>query len=149
MEVTEVPWTDPVGAALREAQRAELFSRYGPENPEPGPHPTAEDVHAFLLARTPDGAPVGCGALRILAPGTAELKRMYVIPPARGTGVATTLLRALESRAREAEIRTLVLEAGTEQPEAIRFYRREGYREIPLFGPYVDSPLSRCFRLDL
>jgi hypothetical protein len=37
------------------------------------------------------------------------------------------------------------LETGSAQPEAIRFYRREGYRQIPLFGNYVGSEISVCF----
>lgn len=41
------------------------------------------------------------------------------------------------------------LETGTEQPDAQRFYRREGYREIPLFGAYVGSTLSVCFEREL
>ena len=41
------------------------------------------------------------------------------------------------------------LETDTEQPDAQRFYRREGYREIPLFGAYVGSTLSVCFEREL
>jgi GNAT superfamily N-acetyltransferase len=70
---------------------------------------------------------------------------MYVVPDRRGSGIATTVLRALESAAAERGWRTLRLETGTEQPDAQRFYRREGYHEIPLFGSYVGSTLSVCF----
>jgi GNAT superfamily N-acetyltransferase len=139
------PYDGHDAARLREAQRAELDDRYGNDNHEPGPPPTADDVPVFVVARTGDGVAVGCGGLRFLDPGLAEIKRMYVSPTHRGTGVATLILRDLEARAGQAGIRRLVLETGTLQPEAIRFYEREGYEHIENFGPYVGAPLSVCF----
>ena len=64
---------------------------------------------------------------------------------ARGTGVATAILRALESHATAFGCARVLLETGTLQPDAVRFYRREGYHEIDLFGAYHDATLSRCF----
>ena len=58
---------------------------------------------------------------------------------------ATAVLRALEEAAAERGWSTLRLETGTAQPDAIRFYQREGYREIPLYGVYVGSDLSICY----
>jgi GNAT superfamily N-acetyltransferase len=139
------PWDDPAGTELRERQRAELDARYGSDDHEPGPPPTATDVDLFLVALGDDGVAIACGALRRLDAGSAEIKRMYVVPERRGSGVATGVLRALESAAAERGWHTLRLETGTEQPDAQRFYRREGYREIPLFGNYTGSTLSVCF----
>jgi len=143
------PWDDPAGTELRERQRAELDARYGSDDHEPGPPPTATDVDLFLVALGDDGAAIACGALRRLDAGSAEIKRMYVVPERRGSGVATGVLRALESAAAERGWHTLRLETGTEQPDAQRFYRREGYREIPLFGNYTGSALSVCFEREL
>ena len=42
-------------------------------------------------------------------------------------------------------LRRLVLETGDQQPDAIRFYEREGFTRIPNFGHYVDSELSLCY----
>jgi hypothetical protein len=39
----------------------------------------------------------------------------------------------------------MVLETGIVQPEAIALYLSSGYENIPGFGYYRDSPLSRCF----
>jgi GNAT superfamily N-acetyltransferase len=143
-------WADPAGAALRAAQRAELDLRYGTDDHEPGPPPTAADIDLFLVALDPaDGHAVGCGALRRLAADTAEIKRMYVESPRRRSGVAAALLRALEAAARERGWTTLRLETGTAQPDAIRFYEREGYRRIPLFGGYAGSELSVCYERSL
>ena len=139
-------WDDPTGAALRAAQRAELDARYGSDDHEPGTAPSAEDIDLFLVAVSDvDGSAAGCGALRRLAADAAEIKRMYVVPPARGTGVATAILRALEEAALTRGWTTLRLETGTEQPDAQRFYEREGYHRIPLYGPYAGSTLSVCF----
>jgi GNAT superfamily N-acetyltransferase len=143
--IEERPWDDPAGAALRKAQRAELDERYGSDDHEPGTAPTAADIDLFLVASAPDGMPVACGALRRLTGTSAEIKRMYVVPTGRGSGVATAVLRALEAAAVTRGWTTLRLETGTEQPEAIRFYEREGYTEIPLFGPYAGSEISRCY----
>ncbi|MCY1140735.1 GNAT family N-acetyltransferase [Actinoplanes sp. Pm04-4] len=142
-------WDDPAGVALRAAQRAELDARYGSDDHEPGPPPSAADVDLFLIASAPDGTPLACGALRRLTPTSAEIKRMYAIPAARGTGAATAILRALESAAVTRGWTTLRLETGTAQPEAIRFYEREGYRQIPLYGPYVGSEISLCYERTL
>jgi GNAT superfamily N-acetyltransferase len=70
----------------------------------------------------------------------AELKRMYVVPDARGRGVATALLSALEGAARDRGWTTLRLETGPRQPEAIALYTRAGYRPIEAFGAYTGAP---------
>jgi putative acetyltransferase len=139
------PWDDPAGAALRTAQRAELDARYGSDDHEPGTPPSAADIDVFLVATDPSGNPVGCGALRRLDPVTAEVKRMYVAPASRGSGVATAILRALESAALDRGWTTIRLETGPAQPDAMRFYEREGYHEIPLYGVYIGSDVSVCF----
>ncbi|SNY06255.1 GNAT family N-acetyltransferase [Paractinoplanes atraurantiacus] len=143
--IEERPWDDPAGAALRAAQRAELDQRYGSDDHEPGPPPSAADIDVFMVALDDEGRALGCGALRRLDDGSAEVKRMYVVPASRGNGTATALLRALEEAARGRGWTTLRLETGPAQPDAIRFYEREGYREIPLYGPYIGSGLSVCF----
>lgn len=148
--IERVDWTHPDAERLRAAQRVELDARYGSDDHEPGTIPSAADVPVFLIARDTGGEAVVCGGLRPLDPdvlgdAVAEIKRMYAAPHARGTGAATALLRALEDVAGELGVRFLVLETGTAQPDAVRFYEREGYAPIPLYGHYVGSDLSLCF----
>jgi GNAT superfamily N-acetyltransferase len=152
--ITTTPFDHPDADALRRAQRVELDARYGSDDHEPGTPPSAADVPMFFVARSDDGRPVACGGLRPLAdtvvgPGSVEVKRMYVAPEARGSGVAAAVLRALEDAARDLGARQVVLETGVLQPDAIRFYEREGYRSIPLYGPYVGSAESLCFARDV
>jgi GNAT superfamily N-acetyltransferase len=102
-----------------------------------------------------DGRPVVSGAWRALDPATAggdpvldgdaEIKRMYVVPHARGRGHARALLAELERTAAAAGRTRLVLETGTEQPEAIALYRDSGYAPIPAFGVHRGDARSRCF----
>lgn len=98
----------------------------------------------FLIARL-DGDPVGCGAIRFLDPTTAEVKRMYVAPSARGTGVGRAILSELELFAVGRGASRLVLETGVHQPAAIAMYERAGFGLIPCFGQYATSKSSRCF----
>ncbi|MDQ0791390.1 GNAT family N-acetyltransferase [Streptomyces sp. B3I8] len=138
------PWDSADGARLRAAMEKELAARYGIPDQETD-RPTAETVDVFLIARDAAGEATGCGALRLLPDGTGEVKRMYVSPDARGTGVATALLRALEDHARQRGADTVQLSTGVEQPDAIRFYDREGYRRTDGYGPYRGHPMAVCF----
>lgn len=147
--ITRVAWDDEAAAALRAAQRAELDARYGSDDHEPGSPPSAADIAVFLVALDACGSPVGCGGLRLLDARSAEIKRMYVVPSARGTGVSTAVLRSLEAEAASLGLTELLLEPGTGQPDAMRFYEREGYAPIPNFGPYRDEPTSRCYARSL
>ena len=145
LTIREVPWSNPVGADLRAAQQAELNSRSGTAAPEPVP-PSAGDVAVFLVAyEKSSGQPLGCGGLRRLDDTTAEIKRIYVLPYARGSGVATAVLTALEYRARAAGYAVITAEAGSAQPDGRRFYQHGGYTVVPNFGPYAELADSVCF----
>jgi putative acetyltransferase len=147
--IRAVSWDDPIGEALRVAQQAEISARYGVPDSEPGPKPTAADITVFLVAfdETPgaEAVPVGCGGLRELDSEHGEIKRMYVIPERRGTGLSVAILSALEAEAHGRGWDRVVLETGDRQPDAMRLYEREGYRRVPNFGYYADSELSICY----
>ena len=99
------------------------------------------DEVTFLVARG-DGRALGCGALVDRGDGSAEIKRMWVDPDARGLGLGRKLLAAIELEARVLGIQTLRLETGVRQPEAIGLYRALGYEEIPAFASYRPDPFS-------
>ena len=100
----------------------------------------SEPGFTFFVARL-EGAAVGCGALR-RHDGFGEIKRMFVLPEARGRGVAQALLARIEAAARDQGYQTLCLETGIHQEAAITLYRAAGFVERPPFGGYPPDPLS-------
>jgi GNAT superfamily N-acetyltransferase len=96
-----------------------------------------------------DGAIVGCGALRELEAGVAELKRMYIRRAYRRRGLGRVLLESLEREAVASGIHTLKLETGWMLTEAVRLYHSAGFVDIPAYGEYVTSPFSLCMEKPL
>jgi putative acetyltransferase len=144
--ITREPLSSPQARWLIASLNAELSGLY----PDPSDNffelaeeQTAGDRGIFLLARV-DGRPVGCGALRRIDAITGEIKRMYVAPAARGTGLGRRLLEELERHARGLGLRRLVLETGPFQPQALGLYRRAGFARIPCFGEYRHARFSVC-----
>ena len=150
--ITRAELTSDVSRALIAELNAELTGMY----PEPGathfgldPSEVAEGHGAFLVIER-DGTPVGCGAVRRIDSETAELKRMYVSPDLRGSGLGRRLVAALEAEAEQLGVRRLVLETGTRQLAAIALYRATGFQPIPLYGEYERSPgTSVCMGKEL
>jgi putative acetyltransferase len=138
--------TSPDAQRLIASLNAELEMRY----PEPGanhfrldPDEVAPGRGAFLVAYR-GGQAVGCGAVRLLTGGDAEVKRMYVVDTARGLGFGKRMVEALEAEARALGATRLVLETGVRQPEALGLYASAGFKRIEPFGEYVGSELSVC-----
>ncbi len=105
----------------------------------------AEPDMRFFLALS-NGVAVGCAALRLDPDGYGEVKRMFVVPSARGTGVGRRLLDRLEAEARGLNLARLMLETGVKQPEALGLYRTAGFHER---GPFADyPPLERSVFLE-
>ncbi|WP_457787605.1 GNAT family N-acetyltransferase [Pseudomonas sp. PL-6] len=95
----------------------------------------------FVVARDEQHAALGCGAV-VMNDLYGEVKRMYVLPEARGKGIAKKLIATLEASAYESGCRELMLETGPYQPEALRFYTNQGYARRGAFGSYPEHPLS-------
>jgi GNAT superfamily N-acetyltransferase len=144
VELHAAPAADPDVRALITAQQAELAAMYGEDQPLVALHP---DITFTLL--TLDGTPVGCVGLQPVAPALGEIKRMYVVPTARGWGLSRILLDAVESQARSTGLTRLRLETGTKQTEAIALYTNHGYRPTPPYPPFETEPASLCYAKDL
>ncbi len=126
-----------------------LYSEPGANHFHLDPEQVTGARGAFFVARC-GGSPVGCGSFRLLDAETAELKRMYVVPSARGTGLGRRLVETLETEARALGVRRLVLETGVRQAAALALYRGAGFEPIPLFGEYCLSPdTSVCLGKDI
>ena len=111
-----------------EAELAAMPGRYGP--------PAGE----LLLARDRDGAPVGCVGLRPLGTeGCCEMKRLYVRPEGRGSGLGNGLVEAVVLAARRIGYREMRLDTLPSMTDAIALYGRLGFERI---APYYDSPVA-------
>jgi len=89
--------------------------------------------------------PVGCGAIKAFDQHIMEVKRMYVVSNRRGEGIASTILKELESWAKELNYSKCILETGNKQPEAISLYKKNGYEIIANYGQYENVENSICF----
>jgi DNA-binding MarR family transcriptional regulator/N-acetylglutamate synthase-like GNAT family acetyltransferase len=100
------------------------------------PEEVTGDAGAFLVAYE-EGRPVGCGALRRLAPGTGEIRHVWVHPGARRLGLARRLLAGLEREALARGLAVVRLDTHAVLTEAQAMYRACGYTEIPRYDDNV------------
>jgi GNAT superfamily N-acetyltransferase len=111
------------GRVLERAMADEMHALYdglvfdGAGMPTAGPAELNPPAGLFIVGYK-DGRAVCCDGIKRLADGICELKRMYVIPEARGHGVARALLVELEDRARAAGYVSARLDTGDRQPAA-------------------------------
>jgi putative acetyltransferase len=133
-------------AALVHAQQTELRSLDG--EGDIGPVREAamfEPPEGVFLVVRDDGRAVACGGICRFDATRAELKRMYVLPEARGRGLGRRLLVELEAQAGRLGYHGIVLETGEAQREALGLYVSAGYESIPCYGVYAARAWSRCF----
>nr|WP_232328132.1 GNAT family N-acetyltransferase [Kibdelosporangium sp. MJ126-NF4]CEL17691.1 acetyltransferase [Kibdelosporangium sp. MJ126-NF4]CTQ91083.1 acetyltransferase [Kibdelosporangium sp. MJ126-NF4] len=103
----------------------------------------SDDIH-MLLARDGDDV-LGCVGLRFTHPPFAEVKRVYVVPAARGRGVARALLAEAEKVARAHSAVTMRLDVREDLVEARALYAKVGYAEVEPFNDdkYVGHWLAK------
>ncbi|MQY15228.1 hypothetical protein SRB5_54070 [Streptomyces sp. RB5] len=154
MEIVPTRYDHPDAALLDARVQAEYVERYGDgDNAPMDPADFEPPAGRYFLGYDGDGVPVATGGWRAqraddegYADGDAEIKRMYVIPEARGRGLARRMLAALEADAHAAGRVRMVLETGNKQPEAMALYASEGYELAgQKFGTYREYEDSRCY----
>jgi putative acetyltransferase len=93
----------------------------------------------------------GCGALKDLGDGTAEIKSMRVWPKFLGQGLGQAMLTHVIAQARERGYKRLSLETGSGAPfdPAIRLYEKNGFRHGEDFADYVKNEFNNLMHLDL
>ncbi|MCK8483017.1 GNAT family N-acetyltransferase [Aliiroseovarius sp. S2029] len=97
--------------------------------------------HGDLLLAYRDGKPVGCGMMRALGEGVAEIQRVFVTEEARGLGAGKALTVALMDQARKDGHKTARLDTGRALVEASSLYEKLGFRECAPYHqetPYLD-----------
>jgi GNAT superfamily N-acetyltransferase len=137
LEVRTVPSDRPPATDLVAAMIDEVSQWYGRIDTPGAPTATPEQMGppggAFVVIYKDEVALAG-GGLKRLDDATCEIKRMYVLPEARGRGLGKLLLEALEAEARRLGYAIARLDTGPEQPGAQRMYERAGYRAIENFN---------------
>lgn len=144
------PQSETALSLLRQAA-VEIRALYDDVLPPDRPWPVNDPLgprEVYIVAYRND-KPVGCGALREVDRITAEVRRMYVLPEHRGSGVGRAMLTCLEAEARRLGYQRLRLETGNRQYAAIALYEAFGFRRSPAFGRHSDDPTSVCFELPL
>lgn len=164
--VLTVPWNDERAVELRAAMDDELGPRYAdkleglaPEQAESIGRALAIDpstITATIIATDAGGTPIAHAALRDLGAvlhghrdgeltGALEVKRVYVAPSVRGSGVSRLLMAELERIAQTRGSSRLILQTGDRQPDAVALYEKIGYTRIEIYPPYLDLEFSNCY----
>ncbi|MGA5819915.1 GNAT family N-acetyltransferase [Kitasatospora sp. NPDC094028] len=145
--LTAVPYWTVDARALTQALHQEQLATYGSAD-----DPEATDCAEFdapngqfLLARLGDGPALACGGWRTLGPSAAEIKRMYVAPPARGQGLGRRILTALEQDAL-GRGHTEILLTGVRNAAALALYTAAGYTPIRSYVPGRNPGINRALK---
>jgi GNAT superfamily N-acetyltransferase len=116
------------------AMEAWVREGFGPPTPDRTSTVTAEEMvpprGAFVVLRE-DGRVVAGGGVRRLDDGVCEIKRMFVVPEARGRGHGRRLLEALEGAAADLGYRRVRLDTAQSMTTAMALYSSAGYEPIP------------------
>lgn len=140
--VGEEPYDSPVAAALWRAYYTEVSDRWyllhEGHTTDPGEleREVAADTGEYLappdgvlLVARYGGEPAGTAGVRLTDAATAELKRVFLLPEARGRGGAALLVTAAEDAARALGAERIVLDTRGDLVEARALYARLGYEE--------------------
>jgi GNAT superfamily N-acetyltransferase len=153
----------PEDCAAVKALVLEFVAWADTQDPDAATAPTFHDLQAeldglpglyapptgcFLLARRA-GLAAGCVAFRQIDPETVELKRMFVRPDQRGSGVGMALVRALLDEARAQGRRQVTLSSYHTMTGAHRIYRAAGFRDLPAPADFPALYLGRVVFMDL
>jgi ribosomal protein S18 acetylase RimI-like enzyme len=99
-----------------------------------------------LILAQGEAGPIGCGAIRRFHDDACEMKRLYLRPRARGTGVGRALAELLVSRAKALGYARMYLDTLVDMRAARKLYSSLGFRET---APYYDNPLPGVVYMEL
>lgn len=92
----------------------------------------------LLLAWLGEGV-VGCVALRPIDAQTCEMKRLYLRPGLRGSGLGRKLVERICTEARQAGYGRICLDTVPQMKSAIALYTHLGFAPV---APYVHNPIA-------
>ncbi len=152
MPLVTLDFDDARAHTLMTAQQRELRELYNDTNERTEPFDPASLAGGVLLGWEEGGELQAIGGLKPLENAeekSAEIKRMYTRPEARGRKLGRAVLNGLLEWGRAHGFKQLVLETGDLQAEAIGLYESAGFERIPNFGYYVGMANSWCYGLTL
>jgi N-acetylglutamate synthase-like GNAT family acetyltransferase len=102
---------------------------------EPAVNVDLDDIWAYyvlerraeVVVREEDGAIVATGTLVPLDTDTSRLVRIAVIRPQRRKGIAAAMVKELQRRARQNEMKTLLVTTDLPWTDAVALYRACGF----------------------
>jgi putative acetyltransferase len=101
----------------------------------------------LYVVESPAGAIAGCGGIFPMNTDIVELRKMYVLPAARGRGLGKELLNRLLADARRLGYKRVMLETNSTLKEAIALYRRFGF--VPVDRPHLAKRCDQTWELSL
>jgi len=146
--LTAVAYGTPDARTLTRALHQEQLATYGSaDDPEATDSAEFDAPNGqFLLARLGDGQALACGGWRTLGPSTAEIKRMYVAPAARGQGLGRRILAALEQDLLGRGHTEVLLETGVHNVAALALYAACGYEPVCSYVPGRNPDINRALK---
>jgi GNAT superfamily N-acetyltransferase len=133
IEIKRVRGDDPAALAIVGAMEAWVTENFGPTTPDRTSTVRPEEMtppHGVFVVVAAEGRVVAGGGVRRLSADVGEIKRMFVVPDARGQGHARRLLEGLEAAAADLGYERLRLDTAQSMTIAMNLYRRSGYRDI-------------------
>ncbi|KAI1854023.1 hypothetical protein JX266_001164 [Neoarthrinium moseri] len=100
----------------------------------------------LLIGRSSNGEAIGCVGLRSLDADTSEMKRLYVSPSGRGSGLGKALAQQAVEQARRLGYRRIRLDSLRSMKGARALYAKLGFLEIE---PYYNNPEEGACFLEL
>jgi putative acetyltransferase len=150
------PGTDADAAAAAEVVRQVLWEHGLPFEPRRLDAdllaPQAHYAHrggAFYVATDAGGRIIGTAALERTGPASGEVRKMFLLPEARGNGIGRALLDAVLAAARARRLERVTLRTRHRYDRAIRMYERAGFRLAGSARQARNGELGLIYELDL
>lgn len=151
IEICERSPAHPDAALLLRAFHAEQVGRYGFADPVDLAPADYTPPHGVFAVVYHERQPVGCGGWRWYCRShtTVEIKKVYIIPAARGHGAGRALLSWLERHAIAAGAGRAILETGVRNTAALHLFTAAGYEPAASYVAGRDPQINRAFARSL
>ncbi|MCM1245376.1 MAG: GNAT family N-acetyltransferase [Roseburia sp.] len=112
------------------------------------PYNISESIQEALIAYIGD-VPVACSGLKKYSEKDVEIKRVWVEPEHRGHHIATSMMKMIETKAKQQGFQRTILQTREIMKDAVKLYVKLGYYRIDNYPPYNELDGAICFAKDL